>query len=77
MAGQEPKAALGGVGIQMELSDTEFAVEQFSADIVVRNLETPTGGRVLIENQLEISDTTSLVRTGLSRTKLGEQRRAL
>ena len=46
------------IGIPMELEGTEVAVEQFSADIVARNLADDS--RVLIENQLEGSDHTHL-----------------
>lgn len=42
------------LGMKLELEGTEFKVESFSADILARDLET--GGRVLIENQLEQSD---------------------
>lgn len=42
------------IGIDLELTDTEVAVEGFSADIVARD---PTSDRmVLIENQLEPTD---------------------
>ena len=46
------------IGIPIELVDTEVAVEQFSADIVGYN--PADGSRVLIENQLEVSDHTHL-----------------
>lgn len=42
------------VGMTLDVSDTEVAVDQFSADIVAE--DTETGARVLIENQLERSD---------------------
>lgn len=42
------------VGLDLEVSDTEVAVEQFSADIIASDVRT--GSRVLIENQLESSD---------------------
>jgi hypothetical protein len=42
------------IGIPLELTDTEVAVESFSADILARNLQDDT--RVLIENQLEETD---------------------
>ena len=46
------------IGIPMELVQTEQPVEQFSADIVARNLIDES--RVLIENQLEWTDHTHL-----------------
>lgn len=46
------------IDIPMELEGTEVAVEQFSADIVARNLAD--NSRILIENQLENSDHTHL-----------------
>ena len=46
------------VGVPMELEGIEVAVEQFSADIVARNLADDS--RILIENQLERSDHTHL-----------------
>ena len=42
------------LGIEMEASDMEAAVDSFSADIIARN--TQTEERILIENQLESSD---------------------
>ena len=42
------------LGIELEVTDVEFAVESFSADIVAR--DPRTGDRVLIENQLQASD---------------------
>jgi len=42
------------IGIPLELTGTEVAVDRFSADIVARNLRDDS--TVLIENQLEISD---------------------
>ncbi|WOS65832.1 hypothetical protein [Sinorhizobium fredii] len=42
------------LGMKLELEGTELKVESFSADILARDLST--GGRVLIENQLEQSD---------------------
>lgn len=42
------------IGIPLELKDTEVAVEQFSADILARNLHDDS--LVLIENQLETTD---------------------
>lgn len=48
----------GAIGIPLELTGTEVAVESFSADILVRN---PTDDTiVLIENQLETTDHTHL-----------------
>ena len=46
------------IGIPMELVGTEMSVEQFSADIVARNLIDDS--RVLIENQLGWTDHTHL-----------------
>ena len=46
------------IGIPMELVRTEQPVEQFSADIVARDLRK--GGLVLIENQLEWTNHTHL-----------------
>ena len=46
------------IGIRLELEGTEVRVDQFSADILARD---PTdGSRVLIENQLEVTDHTHL-----------------
>ncbi len=42
------------VGLDLEVSGTEVAVEQFSADIIAGDVKT--GASVLIENQLENSD---------------------
>ena len=42
------------IGIPIELVDTEEPIGQFAADIVGQNPED--GSRVLIENQLEVSD---------------------
>ena len=42
------------VGLDLEVSDTEVSVEQFSADIIASDVRT--GASVLIENQLERSD---------------------
>ena len=46
------------IGIPMELTDTEVAVETFSADILAQNMTD--GSVVLIENQLETTDHTHL-----------------
>jgi hypothetical protein len=46
------------IGIPLELTGTEVAVESFSADILARNPED--GSIVLIENQLEVGDHTHL-----------------
>lgn len=46
------------IGIPLELSGTEVAVESFSADILARN--TMDDSIVLIENQLETTDHTHL-----------------
>jgi len=46
------------IGVPLELTGTEVAVESFSADILARNPEV--GTVVLIENQLEITDHTHL-----------------
>lgn len=46
------------IGIPLELTGTEVAVERFSADILARNAED--GSKVLIENQLETTDHTHL-----------------
>lgn len=46
------------IGIPLELTDTEVAVETFSADILARN--PMDGSIVLIENQLETTDHTHL-----------------
>lgn len=46
------------IGIPLEITDTEVAVEKFSADILARNPED--GSVVLIENQLERTDHTHL-----------------
>ena len=45
------------IGVQLELTGTEVAVETFSADILARDLD---GNVVLIENQLEQTDHTHL-----------------
>lgn len=42
------------IGVPLELTDTEVAVDRFSADILARNPED--GSSVLIENQLEVTD---------------------
>ena len=42
------------VGIELEATDRETAVDNFSADIMAKDVRT--GDRVLIENQLETSD---------------------
>ena len=42
------------LGIELEATDTESAVDNFSADIIAKDVRT--GDRVLIENQLEASD---------------------
>lgn len=42
------------LGIELEAIDTEAAVDNFSVDIVAKDVRT--GDRVLIENQLEASD---------------------
>ncbi|WP_412777774.1 hypothetical protein [Thalassospira lucentensis] len=42
------------IGMPLELTDTEVAVDRFSADILARNPED--GSSVLIENQLEVTD---------------------
>ena len=42
------------LGIELEATDTETAVGNFSADIIAKDVRT--GDRVLIENQLEASD---------------------
>ncbi|MEZ5307286.1 MAG: hypothetical protein R2684_09095 [Pyrinomonadaceae bacterium] len=42
------------LGIELELEGTEVAVDRFSADVLARNTFDDT--RVLIENQLEVSD---------------------
>ena len=46
------------IGVPLELTGTEMAVESFSADILARNTED--GTIVLIENQLEVTDHTHL-----------------
>jgi hypothetical protein len=46
------------IGLPLELTDTEVAVETFSADILARNPQD--GSAVLIENQLETTDHTHL-----------------
>ncbi|MEZ5778863.1 MAG: DUF4268 domain-containing protein [Paracoccaceae bacterium] len=46
------------IGIPLELTGTEVAVETFSADILARNPQD--GGTILIENQLEVTDHTHL-----------------
>ncbi|TFL16708.1 hypothetical protein [Jannaschia formosa] len=46
------------IGLPLELTGTEVAVETFSADILARNPQD--GGVVLIENQLETTDHTHL-----------------
>ena len=46
------------IGIPIELTDTEEPIGQFAADIIGQNPED--GNRVLIENQLEVSDHTHL-----------------
>lgn len=46
------------IGIPLELTGTEVAVESFSADILARNPQD--GSTVLIENQLEATDHTHL-----------------
>ena len=46
------------LGIELEAIDSEVSVNQFSADIVARDVRT--SDRVLIENQLELSDHTHL-----------------
>jgi len=46
------------IGIPLELTDTEVAVENFAADILARN--PMDGSVVLIENQLEKTDHTHL-----------------
>ena len=46
------------IGVPMELEETEVDVERFSADVVARNPSDDS--RVLIENQLEVSDHTHL-----------------
>ena len=46
------------IGIRLDLSGTEIAVENFAADILARNIED--GSFVLIENQLEKTDHTHL-----------------
>ena len=46
------------LGIELEATDSEVAVDRFSADIIARDVRT--GERVLIENQLEYSDHTHL-----------------
>lgn len=46
------------IGVPLELTGTEVAVESFSADILARNPED--GSSVLIENQLEKTDHTHL-----------------
>ena len=42
------------IDMRLELEDTEVAVEQFSADILARNLDDDS--RVLIENQYGATD---------------------
>lgn len=42
------------LGIELEATEIETAVENFSADIIAKDART--GDRVLIENQLEASD---------------------
>ena len=42
------------IGMDLEFVDSEVAVEQFSADIIAKHVHSED--RVLIENQLEISD---------------------
>lgn len=42
------------LGMELEATDTEVAVDSFSADIIAK--DSRTGDRVLIENQLEASD---------------------
>ena len=46
------------LGIELEATDSEVAVDKFSADIIATDVRT--GDRVLIENQLEYSDHTHL-----------------
>ena len=46
------------LGIDLEATDREVAVDRFSADIIAKDVRT--GDRVLIENQLEYSDHTHL-----------------
>jgi hypothetical protein len=46
------------VGIPLELTGTDIAVENFAADILARDSEN--GTIVLIENQLEVTDHTHL-----------------
>ena len=46
------------LGIDLEATDREVAVDKFSADIIATDVRT--GDRVLIENQLENSDHTHL-----------------
>lgn len=46
------------IGLQLELTDVEVSVEEFSADILAHNPREDTA--VLIENQLESSDHTHL-----------------
>lgn len=46
------------IGMQLELTGTEVAVETFSADILARNMQDDSV--VLIENQLETTDHTHL-----------------
>ena len=42
------------LGVELKAISTEAAVDQFSVDIIAE--DSRTGGRVLIENQLEASD---------------------
>lgn len=46
------------IGVPLELTGTEVAVERFAADILARNAQD--GSIVLIENQLEVTDHTHL-----------------